>query len=244
MDIYYTATDRSPYTYLLEWSKHNMRYYGVRYAKGCHPNDLWNPYKTSSTYVAAFVEQYGEPDIIEVRKIFTSINDARQWEENVLKRLNVTDRTDYLNKTDNISICPIASSNAKKQYWSQFTPDERTELITPSRLKIPEDIRKSSASTAGKASMAKLSKADKRARGLHAARIVNSNMTAEEKTQRGKKGMQSRWSKDPSLRPLRQFDCPVCGTHIQTRAPTTKTCSKKCMYIHRSQPRRTHHDLR
>jgi hypothetical protein len=234
MDIYHTATDRSPYTYFIEWSQHDIKYYGVRYAKACHPSDLWNPYKTSSKYVMSFIEEYGEPDVVEVRKVFSSIDSARQWEQNVLRRLDVTHRDDYLNKTDNISICPTASSNAKKRYWNQYTPDERSAIIAPSRLKISEDVRKTSASTAGKASMAKLSKEDKIARGKHAAKVVNANMTSEEKTQRGKKGMESRWSNDPTLRPLREFDCPVCGTNIQTREPTTKTCSKKCMYIHRS----------
>lgn len=234
MDIYHTVTDRSPYTYFLEWSQHNKRYYGVRYAKACHPSDLWNPYKTSSKYVMSFIEEYGEPDIIEVRKVFSNIDSARQWEQNVLRRLDVTHRDDYLNKTDNISICPIASSDAKKRYWDQYSPDERSAIVAPSRSKISKEVRKSSASAAGKASMAKLSKEDRIARGKHAAEVVNTNMTAEEKTNRGKKGMESRWSNDPTLRPLREFDCPVCGTRIKTRVPTAKTCSKKCMYIHRS----------
>lgn len=182
----------------------------------------------------SFIEEYGEPDIIEVRKVFSSVDSARQWEQNVLRRLDVTHRDDYLNKTDNISICPVASSNAKKRYWDQYTSDERSAIVAPSRLKISKNVRKSSASAAGKASIAKLSKEDRIARGKHAAKIVNAMMTSEEKTQRGKKGMESRWANDTTLRPLREFDCPVCGTHIQTRVPTTKTCSKKCMYIHRS----------
>lgn len=244
MDIYHTATDRSPYTYFLEWSQHDKRYYGVRYAKACHPSDLWNPYKTSSKYVMSFIEEYGEPDVVEVRKVFSSIDSARQWEQNVLRRLGVTHRDDYLNKTDNISICPIASSDAKKRYWDQYTSDERSAIVAPSRLKISKDVRKSSASAAGKASMAKLSKEDRIARGKHAAKIVNAKMTSEEKTQRGKKGMESRWSNDTTLRPLREFNCPVCGTHIQTRVPTTKTCSKKCMYIHRSATTNVRRDLR
>lgn len=29
------------YTYLIGWSSHNKFYYGVRYAKGSNPNELW-----------------------------------------------------------------------------------------------------------------------------------------------------------------------------------------------------------
>ena len=36
------------YTYLIGWPDHNKWYYGVRYAKGSDPADLWNPYTTSS----------------------------------------------------------------------------------------------------------------------------------------------------------------------------------------------------
>jgi len=61
----------TPYTYLIGWSEHKKYYYGVRYAKGCHPSDLFNPYQTSSKFVKAFIQSFGLPDIIEVRKIFT-----------------------------------------------------------------------------------------------------------------------------------------------------------------------------
>jgi hypothetical protein len=37
MNIYNT-----PYTYLIGWSNQNKYYYGVRYAKDCHPNDFWD----------------------------------------------------------------------------------------------------------------------------------------------------------------------------------------------------------
>ncbi len=35
-----------------------------------------------------------------------------------------------------------------------------------------------------------------------------------------------RWSN--TARPIRSFDCPICGIHIETRIPTKTTCSKKC----------------
>lgn len=96
MTIYNT-----PYTYLIGWSEQNKWYYGVRFAKKCHPNDLWTTYFTSSNYVKKFRKEYGEPDIIEVRKIFTCSQKARDWETKVIKRLNLVESNKWLNKTDN-----------------------------------------------------------------------------------------------------------------------------------------------
>lgn len=96
-----------PYTYRLKWSKTGMNYYGVRYSTKCHPSDLWVTYFTSSSYVQDYVNKNGNPDIIEIRKIFhgeNRVNLARLWEHRVLKKLNVINRTDYLNKTDNKSV--------------------------------------------------------------------------------------------------------------------------------------------
>jgi len=97
----------TPYTYLIGWSKLNIWYYGVRYADGCHPGDLWVTYFTSSKYVADFVSEHGEPDVREIRQQFTDITKARLWETCVLKRMNVVLRENFLNKSDNISIAPM-----------------------------------------------------------------------------------------------------------------------------------------
>lgn len=57
-----------PYTYLIGWPEHNTWYYGVRYATGCNPSDLWNPYTTSSKHVTAFVAEHGAPPMREMNK--------------------------------------------------------------------------------------------------------------------------------------------------------------------------------
>lgn len=105
MNIY--TSDRTPYTYLIGWSKLNTYYYGLRFAKGCHPDELWHTYFTSSIHVADFVKQHGDPDIIEMRKTFTVIPTAQLWEHRVLKRMKVIHRKDFLNRTDNKSITPL-----------------------------------------------------------------------------------------------------------------------------------------
>jgi hypothetical protein len=85
----------TPYTYLIGWSEHQKFYYGVRTAKrfcslydsGCHPDDLWKTYFTSSKHVKMFREKYGEPDIIQIRKTFEDAKSAQLWEHNFLKKI-------------------------------------------------------------------------------------------------------------------------------------------------------------
>jgi len=52
----------------------------VRYARNCHPDDLWTIYFTSSKQVKVFREEHGEPDVIEVRQVFNDSLQAREWE--------------------------------------------------------------------------------------------------------------------------------------------------------------------
>jgi hypothetical protein len=93
-----------PYTYLIGWSKHKKYYYGVRYANGCTPDDLWNSYKTSSKTVKEFTKIHGDPDIKEIRKTFKTAAQARHWEYKVLTRMHVITEEKWLNKTNNKSI--------------------------------------------------------------------------------------------------------------------------------------------
>lgn len=98
-----------PYTYLIGWTKYNIWYYGVRFANysekdTANPQELWVTYFTSSKYVQECREKYGEPDIIQIRKVFQEKETARLWEHKVLRRLKVVDRKDFLNKSDAISI--------------------------------------------------------------------------------------------------------------------------------------------
>lgn len=96
MNIY---SDRIPYTYLVGWSKLGRYYYGVRYAKNCHPSDLWVTYFTSSKHVKALRDEYGEPDIIQIRKIFDNPHTAIIWEQKVLRRLNIFENQNiWINK--------------------------------------------------------------------------------------------------------------------------------------------------
>ena len=96
----------TPYCYLIGWTKHNKFYYGVRYAKkykclyesGCHPDDFWVTYDTSSSYVDEYCSKYGNPDVMQIRKTFDTAKKAISWEERVLRRLNVQKKDMWLNK--------------------------------------------------------------------------------------------------------------------------------------------------
>jgi len=90
----------TPYTYLIGWADLNKFYYGVRYAKECHPDDFWVKYFTSSKYVAEMRSVHGEPDVIQIRKTFDDSKKALDWELKVLKRLKVRLDEKWLNKTE------------------------------------------------------------------------------------------------------------------------------------------------
>ena len=93
----------TPYTYLVGWTEHNKWYYGSETSnkRPANPNNLWKIYFTSSKYVKEFREQYGDPDVIEIRKIFKTKDQARNWEYKVLQRMKVVFADKWLNKTDN-----------------------------------------------------------------------------------------------------------------------------------------------
>jgi hypothetical protein len=93
-------TNYQPYTYLIGWKLQQKYYYGVRYAKNCSPGDFWIKYFTSSPAVSAMRLIFGEPDIKQIRKIFSTKEQARQWETRVLKRIKAVLREDFLNKND------------------------------------------------------------------------------------------------------------------------------------------------
>lgn len=96
----------TPYCYLIGWTKLNKYYYGVRYAKklntlyntGCHPDDLWKTYFTSSSYVKEYRSKYGEPDLVQIRKIFNCSVKAARWETKVISKLLKQNNNKWLNK--------------------------------------------------------------------------------------------------------------------------------------------------
>jgi len=89
-----------PFTYFLKHKQTGLKYYGLRYRKGCKPSDLWVKYFSSSKKVHELIKIYGKDSFeYEVRKIFTDSKKAIEWEINVLKKMNVLKRNDWLNES-------------------------------------------------------------------------------------------------------------------------------------------------
>lgn len=70
---------------------------GARYARNCHPNDLWTTYFTSSKFVKAMAEKHGKPDVIEIRRTFSSSKKTRMWEKKVIRRIGAVKSKRWLN---------------------------------------------------------------------------------------------------------------------------------------------------
>lgn len=85
-----------PYTYLIGWSDHHKYYYGCRYAKHAQPDDLWVTYFTSSKLVKCLRCNIGEPDIIQIRKVFSSAEECIEYEKRVIRR--VVRRPHFINR--------------------------------------------------------------------------------------------------------------------------------------------------
>lgn len=88
-----------PYTYLVGWSEHNLWYYGVKYGKNADPELFWKNYFTSSKQVLSLRKILGEPNIIQVRKVFNTQKAAINWEYRVIIRMKMITNSKWLNAT-------------------------------------------------------------------------------------------------------------------------------------------------
>ena len=104
-EVYNMSAEYLSYTYLIGWTEHEKYYYGVRTANKTKPeNDLWKIYFTSSCYVKKFRELHGEPDLIYIHRTFESSDDARIFEIDTLRKLDILNEDMWLNKSISKSI--------------------------------------------------------------------------------------------------------------------------------------------
>lgn len=88
-----------PFTYLIVCNPTGQAYYGVRYSKKADPDTLWRTYFTSSKYVRELVSTHGKSAFsFEIRKTFNTAKAAWEWEQKVLRRLKVQQKSYWLNK--------------------------------------------------------------------------------------------------------------------------------------------------
>jgi DNA primase large subunit len=135
-------TTNIPYTYLIGWSNNKKFYYGVRYSKNCHPSDLFISYFTSSKHVKHYIKKYGNPDIIQVRKTFKTINEAIAWENRVLQKINAKQNKNFLNASNNAAPPPSIFDRAKNfENWLKLPYDQR--YSSEAKKRISESSRRS-----------------------------------------------------------------------------------------------------
>lgn len=88
-----------PFSYLVTHLPSGLRYYGARWAQGCHPKDLWTTYFTSSKTVKELLERDGpEAFSCEVRRTFSTRKKCEDWEQKVLTRLGIPRNPKWLNR--------------------------------------------------------------------------------------------------------------------------------------------------
>lgn len=124
-----------PYTYSIGWSKHKIWYYGVRFSKSSYVGDIWIEYFTSSPLVAEFVKTNGPPDIVKVRRVFETIDDAVSHECNFLRKVKAPSNPNFLNahyapafkKFDNN---PMKNEKTKQKMTRTRTLREFIKFIT------------------------------------------------------------------------------------------------------------------
>jgi hypothetical protein len=141
----------SPYTYYLYHRPTGLKYYGVRYAKNCHPSDLWNKYFSSSKKVRKLIKEYGINSFdVEIRKVFTDPKLAILWEEKVLRRLNVLIKQDWMNDNVAGAIASDTISETLKEMYKvrgskmlgrKLSEDTKQKLREARKLR-PESPRK------------------------------------------------------------------------------------------------------
>lgn len=159
----YKETDRIPYTYLIGWSNHDLWYYGCRYAKGCKPEDLWVTYFTSSKGkenvkgVREYRKEFGEPDVIQIRKTFNSVDKCRLFEHKVLRRLDAKSHPKFINRANGnkdyiFKTWQVTEETRKKMSISHSKPYDKDRLDKHRKTmsNLSEDSRKRCAHRLGK----------------------------------------------------------------------------------------------
>jgi len=87
------------FTYRVRFIPTGEYYYGVRFAKNCHPSDLWTKYFTSSKKVKNLIKKHGKDSFeVEIRKLFKDSEEAIAWEHRV--NIHTKNWPNYFNQSD------------------------------------------------------------------------------------------------------------------------------------------------
>jgi hypothetical protein len=94
-----------PYTYLIKFKPTGQFYYGASYAnsgkKVANPEQFWNTYFTSSSYIKDLVKEHGKDAFeFQVRKVFERADQALKCEKKVLTTFDAKFNSSWLNKSN------------------------------------------------------------------------------------------------------------------------------------------------
>lgn len=151
-----------PFTYLIKFThpdtKLNSYYYGVRYARNCHPTQLFDSYFTNSKIIKNLIKQFGTSHFeFQIRHTFPNDSHAaHRWEQTVLRRLNVAKRPEFFNMSvGGKVICMTGPNNPssrqevkdkisttlKKHYETHKNPFDGKSHTVESKMKMSKALK-------------------------------------------------------------------------------------------------------
>lgn len=138
---------KMPYVYLIKHKPSGKLYYGVRFGRHAHPDELLVTYFTSSKTVQKLIARDGIDSFEkEIRRTFPAehCEKAMKWESTVLQRINAAGHPSFLNKTNNNSFVNTKGD----RNWMYGLPSHLTPAYGKPR---PDHVRaKISAGNLGK----------------------------------------------------------------------------------------------
>jgi len=133
----------TPFTYYLYHKPTGKKYYGVRFKNGCHPNDLWNKYFSSSVKVKKLIEEYGLNSFdYQIRKIFKNKKDAINWETKFLKKINAINNNDWLNQNNGYGTFGMLGKKHSKETLQKMSKSQSGKNNPMYGKKHSEEIKK------------------------------------------------------------------------------------------------------
>ena len=146
-----------PFTSIVGWTKANIYYVGVKYAKGCNPSDLGTTYFTSSKKIRA-IWAYIEPDFKCIYP-FDTREEALSFEEVLQREFDVLQSKQFANQTiggKKFCIDDETRSKMSASHTGKTISEKTRAKMSAAKLGKPR-----SEETKAKMSAAKLGKAGK-----------------------------------------------------------------------------------
>ena len=124
------------YTYLIRFIPTGQYYFGVRTAKGCHPDELWVRYFTSSNVVKALIKMHGKASFEILETFPSSLDRATAFEEQVLVFFDAANSDEWLNRHNggkNFNTTGMHAGENHPMFGKQHT-EEAKQKISDARI--------------------------------------------------------------------------------------------------------------